>query len=239
MKKMTIVLLSILTTLIFSQEKNKKYFFFYTLNFDKTDNFKEEKSTGELKENEFYFVVTYNTDNLVDSVGYYDVKGNINTYLIDRYNNIFFNYITYKYEKGLLKTKEFKNKEDKVMSKIDFEYTEEKKISKTILFTYSIKKRELIKIEETKFTYKDNNYDIVERINAREQIYEKFFYNGKPSILEYYRYNIDGKTLQYSIKYYYDGDKLVKKEFYSKAGVLIKTEYEKSIASKWTMYHYI
>ena len=145
-----VVILLTLFLNIFGQEaKSKKYFFYYKLNFDKTDNFSEEKNQNELKENEFYFVVTYNNDNLVESVGYYDPKGNINTYLVDRYNNIFFNYITYKYEKGLLATKEFKDKDDKVLAKINFEYNEEKRISKTILFIYSLKKRELIKIEET------------------------------------------------------------------------------------------
>jgi hypothetical protein len=82
------------------------------------------------------------------------------------------------------------------------------------------------KIVETKYTYQGENYDVIERLNIRDQIYEKIAYQGSQAVQQYERYDIDGKTLQYRVKFYYENNQLARKEFYSRAGVLLRTVYE-------------
>ena len=114
---------------------------------------------------------------------------------------------------------------------MDYSYNDEKKLSKTVLWTYSLIQRRLVKLEEANYTYSGNAYDVVERFNRREQTYERIAYKGGTAVAEYERFDIDGKTLQYKIKFYYEGEKLAKKEYYSKSNVLIKTEIAKPSAN--------
>lgn len=210
----------------------KTYFQNYKLNFNKTDLLEKPVDTSKMKDGEFYFLQSKKGDQ-IQSIAYYDNKGNIQTYVLDRYYNVYFQYITFKYEKGLLVSKEFKNASDFVLAKIDYEYDENKKIKKTTLYTYSLLQRELIKIEETSYNYQGDAYSIVERVNKQDQTYEKLNYGGKKALQEYERYDIDGKTLQYRIKYFYENNQISKKEYYSKANVLIKTIYaEKKALAK-------
>lgn len=199
----------------------------YKLNFDKSDNLVDKVEPSAFKEGEFYFMVK-SKDNRIFSIGYYDNKGNINSYLLDRFYNIRFHYVTFEYKNEGVSVKNFKDADDFVLGKIEFEYNAEKKVSKTTLWLYSLARRELLKTEETSYLYKEKGekYETIERLNSRNQIFEKIHYRGTEQVQEYERYDIDGKTLQYRIKMTYEAER-VKKEYFSKSDVLIKTVYEK------------
>jgi hypothetical protein len=223
--KTTLFILGLLvcSTLGFSQQEEKgTYFKYYQMNFDKTDKLDETIDASAMKDGEYYFMVKAK-DNRTTSLGYYDNKGNIKSFLLDRYYNLYFNYITYDYKNDLMAVKNFKDVQDFTLAKIEFEYNDAKKISKTVVWSYSLPKRRLEKLEETLYRYTGDTYDVVERFNNRDQTYEKMVYKGNKDMQEYERYDIDGKTLQYLVKFYYEADKIAKKEFYSKTNVLIKT----------------
>ncbi len=233
MKRILILFLLLISMAVFSQKDDEKeekaagqaFYKTYKLNLDLTDVIGE--TADKLKEGEIYFKVTKNADGKIENIGYYDHTENPREYLLDRYYNIYFNNITYEYKNELLSTKKMRDKTDFILSQIDFEYNDDKKIKKTILWIYSIVRRELVKTIETKYTYKDKEYDVVDRLNKREQTFERIHYNGSKSIQKYERYDIDGKTLQYIINFTYEGEQLVKKQYFSKSNVVIKTEHFK------------
>lgn len=199
---------------------------------DKMDIFNEQDRVekANLKEGEFYFLVKKKGDQIL-SVGYYDHKGNIQRFLLDRVTNVYFNYVTYQYKDGILISKEYKNTADFVLAKIVYEYNEQKKMNKSKLFVYSLTQRKLIQLEETNYYYTGDNYDFVERYNMRNQTYEKFIFKSTAWVQEYERYDIDGKTLQYRVRFFYDGETLARKEYYSRTDVLLKTIHEKKTAA--------
>ena len=235
------ILFIFLPCLIFGQESIKEtYYKNYNLtqikigmplepSKDKMDVLVQEDVVEEsaLKDGEYYFMVKQNGTQIV-SIGYYDNKGNIKVYLLDRYYNIYFNYITYQYQNEVLTSKEYKDTTDRVTAKIEFEYNENKKITKTKVFVYSLLQRKLVKIEETNYSYEGENYSLIERLNMREQTYSKYAFKGQNTVQEYERFDIDGKTLQYKIVFVYDNGNLSKKKFYSKSNVLLKTVYEET-----------
>lgn len=205
-----------------AQEMSSTSYKNYTLAFDKTDLLSDQIDNANLKEGELAFVVK-SKEGRTFSIGYYDNKGNLKSYVLDRYFNLYFSYITYRYENEFITEKYFKNPADFTLAKIQFEYNEAKKVSKSILYAYSLMRRELVKLEETRYTYNGDNYEVVEKHNQREQTFERLTYKGNKQVQEYHRYDIDGHTMQYWEKFFYDGEKLAKKEVYSKTGVLLET----------------
>lgn len=232
MKSMILTLiLAFLSVMAFGQEMTSVSYKSYALGFDKSDALSEQVDAAALKEGEFCFVVK-SKEGRTFSIGYYDHQGNLQSYLLDRYFNLYFSYITFKYENEFITEKHFKNPADFTLAKIQYEYNEGKKISKTVLSIYSLMRRELVKLEETRYTYSGENYETVERYNRRDQTFERMVYKGGKQMQEYHRYDLDGKTLQYLVKFFYDGEKVSKKEIYSKTGVLLKTLPGDAVASK-------